>query len=807
MENILKDFRHGIRSLLRQPGFTAVAVITLALSIGANTAIFSLVNAVLLRALPFHDPDRLVSIDKPAGEGGLPGLAGFEYLAWKEKSTSFDDLAAYTDNNFNLTGQGEPERISCAQVSASLFPTLGVQPLRGRTFLAEEDRPGQNLVAIVSERFWERRYGRDEALVGSTLQLNQKSYTVVGIMPAGFRFPGEFEIWLPLALDPVRETQGDWFTLLQVTGRLKPNATAQQASTELNLLSTQASAHMKEPPTLTAREVHPLHQQLVTGVRLTLFVLWGAVGLVMLLACANVANLMLSRTVSRQREMAVRAAVGARRWQLIRQLLAESLVLGIAGGALGLLLAVWGTRAIASLVPEGFASSVHDLNAIGLDWRVFGFTLALSLLTGVVFGMIPALTGSRPDLVRALRDSGARNLMSFGLRSMRGWLVVTELALALILLLGAGLLVRSFTQLTAVELGFNRENVLTARVNLPRSVYRNEPQTDAFYQQLFERLKSLPGVTSFGAINHTPLSGFSIVAFTEVEGNPPLDREKDPPIGMGAVSPDYFQTMKIPLLSGRLYDASDHANSAKVAIVNQSFARRFFPNGDALGKRVGFACEKGLCRTIVGVVGNVKQQSITADVTPELYMPFSQMPMNGMTLFLRTNGGNPAELARALRSEVLAIDKNQPVFDVKTLDQRVGETIAASRSLMFLFSGFALLAMALAMVGIYGIISYSVSQQTREIGIRMALGACAADVLRMVLKNGMVLVLAGIVIGVAGALALTRFLATLLFGVTPTDTLTFVVVSVVLIAVALIACLVPARRATKVNPLEALRYE
>jgi putative ABC transport system permease protein len=462
---------------------------------------------------------------------------------------------------------------------------------------------------------------------------------------------------------------------------------------------------------------------------------------------------------------------------------------------------------MASLAPEGFASSVHDLNAIGLDWRVFGFTLALSLLTGVIFGIVPALSGSRPDLLRLLRESSARNLMSFGLRSMRGWLVVTELALALILLLGAGLLVRSFKHLNAIDLGFDRENVLTARTSLPRSVYRKGEQTSAFYQQLFDRMRSLPGVTSAGAISNTPLTGFGIIAFMEIEGNPRLDQQKDAPIGVGSVSSDYFRTMNIPLLSGRGYDERDKADGAKVAIVNQAFARRFFPNSDPLGKRVGFGCEDGLCRTIVGVVGNVKQESITDSVAPEIYLPFSQMPMNSMTLFLRTNGGNPADLARALRSEVLAIDRNQPVYDVKTLDQRVVQTIAASRSLMFLFSGFALLALVLAAVGTYGIVSYSVSQRTREIGIRMALGARAVDVLRMVLKNGLKLVLAGIVIGVGGALALTRFLTTLLFGVTPTDALTFVVVSVVLLAVALIACLAPARRATKVNPLDALRNE
>ena len=806
MERILKDVRYGVRGLLRQPAFTAVAVITLALGIGANTAIFSLVNAVLLRALPFQNPEQLVSVDVAPGAQGLPGLGAFEYLAWKEKSASFDGLAAHTDNNFNLIGNGEPERISCAQVTASLFPMLGVQPLLGRTFAAEEDRPGQNRVAVVSEGFWQRRYGRDPSLLNSTLQLDNKTYTVVGIMPSSFRFPGDFEIWLPLALDPVRETQGDFFSLVKVIGRLKPNVVAQQAQSELNLLSQHAATQLKEPVTVSSLEIQPLHQQLVVGVRLTLLVLWGAVGLVMLLACANVANLMLSRTVSRQREMAVRAAVGAGRWQLIRQLLSESLILGIFGGAVGLLLAVWGVSAIASLVPKEFAGSVHNLNAIDLDWRVFGFTLALSVLMALGFGIMPALTGSKPDLLKVLRESSTRNLMSFGLRSMRGWLVVTEIALALILLLGAGLLVRSFRQLTTIDLGFNRENVLTARLSLPRSVYNKETLTAAFNEQLLARVKALPGVESAGTINHTPLSGFGIVAFTGIEGQPPPDKTKEMPLGIGSVSPDYFRTLQIPLLSGRLYDERDRAGSPKVAIVNQAFAQRYFPAGDSVGKRIAFGCEKDLCTTIVGVVGNVKQESITADVTPEIFVPFSQMPMNGMTLFVRTKG-EPANLASALRTEVFAIDKNQPVYAVQTLDQRVLETIAVSRSLMLLFSGFAFVALVLACVGTYGIISYSVSQRTREIGIRMALGARAIDVLRMILKNGMTLVLVGIVIGIAGALALTRFLTTLLFGVTPTDTFTFVVVSLALICVAVIACLIPARRATKVDPLEALRYE
>ena len=779
------------------------------LAIGVNTTIFSVVNAVLLKALPFKEPQQLVSVhNNPAAEG-LPGIAAYQYLAWKEKSTTLEDVAAFSDNSFNLTGNSEPERISCAQVTASLFTTLGVQPIRGRVFLPEEDTKGRNNVAIVSEGFWQRRHGGDEAILQTTLTLDNKPYLIVGVMPSGFRFPGEFDVWLPLALDPYREVHGEFFSLVEVVGRLKPGANPQSAQAELSLIARQASEQGKdEPLPLSVVEVAPLQKQLVSGVRLTVLVLWGAVGLVMLLACVNVASLMISRTLARQREMAVRAAVGARRWQLIRQLLSESVVIGIAGGALGLLIAVWGTRAIASLVPEGFTTSVYDLNNIRLDWRVFAFTLGLSFLTGIVFGLAPALTASKPDLNKALRTSKSYGLMSFGLRSFRGWLVVAELALAVVLLLGAGLLVRSFNKLMAIDLGFDRNNVLTTRINLPRSKYTEDPQTLAFHQQLLQRVKSLPGVESAGTINHTPLTGFGMIVFTEIEGVPPPDTKKDDPIGVGSVSPEYFQAMKIPLLSGRVYDERDGADKQKVAIVNEAFARRYFPKGDVLGKRVGFGCPEtaGVCRTIVGVVGNVRQESLTDDVFAELYVPFTQMPMNGMTLVVRTTS-DPLSLASAVRNEVLGVDKNQPIFDVKTLDQRVNDSVAVSRSLMLLFSAFALLALVLGAVGIYGIVSYSVTQRTHEIGIRMALGARAGNVLRLIMKNGLTLVLTGIVIGIAGALALTRFLTTLLFGVTPTDTATFVIVSAIFFVIAVIASLIPAVRATRVDPLVALRYE
>jgi putative ABC transport system permease protein len=807
---MFRDLQFAIRSLIKQPGFTLVAVITLMLAIGVNTTIFSVVNAVLLRALPFSEPDQLVAVQQSATDDGLPGIAAYQYLSWREKQTSLQDLGAYSENNFNLTGRGEPERISCAQVTASVFTTLGVQPVKGRLFLPQEDAVGANNVAIVSEKFWRTRYGGQESILGSSLTLDNKPYTIVGVMPAGFRFPGEFDVWLPLALDPVKEF-GDTFSLIEVVGRIKPDETLQHAQTELHLISTNASEQGKERGKealpLAVVEVVPLHQQLVAGARLTVLVLWGAVGVVMLLACVNVAGLMVSRTLARQREMAIRAAVGARRWQLIRQLLVESVVLGLTGGALGSLIAIWSTRAIGSLVPADLATTVHDLSHIPVDWRVFAFTLALSVVTGIVFGLAPALTASKPDLIQALRNSRSVGLMGFGLRSFRGWLVVSELALAMILLVAAGLLVRSFEKLNAIELGFDRDSVLTARISLPRSKYKKPEQVLAFQQELLQKLKALPGVQAAGTINHTPLKGFGLIVFTSIEGQPPLDK-KDPPIGVGAASPGYFETLKIPLLSGRNLDERDGPATQKVALVNQAFAHRFFPNGDVVGKRVSFACEEseGLCRTIVGVVGNIRQESLTDEVAAELFLPSAQMPLNAVTLFVRTTSDPLASVA-SVRSQVLAVDNNQPIYDVKTLAQRVSEATAVSRSLTLLFSAFALLALVLGSVGIYGIVSYAVTQRTQEIGIRMAVGARGADILGLILKHGVVLVFSGVVIGIAGALALTRFLASLLFGVTPTDAITFVVVSVLFFLVATVASFIPARRATRVDPLKALRYE
>jgi len=805
MNSLFKDIRYGIRSLLRQPSFTVVAVLTLALGIGVNSAIFSMVNALLIKALPFQNPAQLVVVNPQASDNGLSAIAGYEYLSWKERSQSFENLAAYSNDNFNLSGRGEPERLSCAEVTSSLFPLLGVQPLKGRTFLPEEDRPGNDRVAIVSEGFWQRRYNSNSSLVGDTITLNGANYTVVGIMPKGFRFPGEYDIWVPLVLDQQKEV-GDWFTLVQVVGRLKTNISLPQARTELGLLSQQASTSIKEAPPVSAKEIVPLQKDLMSSFRLTVLVLWGAVGLVLLIACANVASLMLARTVSRQREMAVRAAVGASRFTIIRQLLTESLVLGIAGGLLGVVVSFWCIQAITWIVPESFASSIYDLKQVHIDGTVFLFTLGISLLTSILFGLAPAISASRPDLIRTLRDLRAASVFQTGLRSVRAWLVVAELAVAVILLLGAGLLTRSFTNLMSINPGFEAHNVLTMRIELPRSSYSKPEQTAQFYTNLLQRLRDTPAVEAVGAISHSPFADYGIVAFTQIEGQPPTNRHEDKALGIGAVSDDYFRTLKIPLISGRFNDATDKADGNPVALVNNAFAHRYFPAGDAVGKRIGFGCKEALCRTIVGVVGDVKQESLTGAAAPEIFLPLSQFVMNGMTLFIRTTA-EPLSLVKTVRSEVFALDKNQPIYRVQTLSQRVQETVADARALMFLLGAFALLALLLATIGVYGIISYSVGQRTHEIGIRMALGARSADVMKLIMANGLVLTIAGIALGTVGSVVLTRFLKSLLFGVTPTDKLTFVLVGFLLLIVALLACLIPARRAAKVDPLVALKYE
>ncbi|MEK6410478.1 MAG: ABC transporter permease [Acidobacteriota bacterium] len=805
METLSQDLRYAFRMLAKSPGFTAVAVIVLALGIGANTAIFSVVNAVLLRSLPFNEPERIVAVDKIAVKGGFGGTTGREFLDWQEQSESLEQVAAHTYNNFNLSGGGEPERVPCAQVSATLFPLLGVQPLMGRTFLAEEDRPGHNQVAVVSQGFWRRRFGNDSSLTDQSLMLNGKSYTVVGVMPASFEFPRGFDVWLPIALDAKQERGGEIFTFVDVIGRLKPEITIERTASELAIISSRLPDDGPGHGAEMRIEVVRLHEQLVKNVRLAVLVLLGAVGFVLLIACANVANLMLARAATRQKEMAIRVAVGAGRWRLVRQLLTESVVIAFLGGSIGVLLAMWGIDLLLAAIPPGMAKTFHGLNGIGIDKQALAFTLVVSMVTGIVFGIAPAFAASKPDLTDALKEGGRTARFGYGMRSLRGLLVVAELALALVLLVGAGLMIKSFVRLIDVEPGFRAENVLTMRLELPRAKYGDPQRATQFFEQVLARVGTLPAVESAGAISHR-LSEYTLAAFFQVEGSPPPREGQDKAIIVGIASPDYFHAMGIPLLNGRFFDERDNRGSTEVVLINESMARRFFADQDPIGKGIGFDCKTGFCRKIVGVVGNIRQQGLDVELQPEVYVPYLQYSMRSTTLVIHS-AADPASLVAAVRSQVQAVDKDQPISDVKTMKRYLSESVAQPRLTMALLGIFAAIALVLAAVGIYGMMTYTVAGRTREIGIRMALGAQRRDVIRLVVGQAAALTVIGTAMGLAGALALTRVMESLLFQVSATDPFTFAAISVLLAGVALGASFVPARRATKVDPMIALRSE
>jgi putative ABC transport system permease protein len=805
MATLIQDIRYGVRMLLASPTFTAIAVLALALGIGANSAIFSVVNAVLLRPLPYREPDRIVSINKIADKGGLPGIAAHEYLDWQEHNQVFDEVAGYSSDNYNLVYNGEPERIACAKVTASFFTLLDVEPARGRAFLPEEDRPGHNQVAIISEGFWKRRAGGDPEVVGRAFTLDDKSYTIVGVMPESLRFPSSYDIWLPLALDPVAERTGDFWTLLDVIGRLKPDVSSERAQSDLEAIIAWRQQQEKVEPRGVRLNIISLREQIVGQMRLLILVLIGAVGFVLLIACANVANLLLARGAARQKEIAIRVALGAGRWRIVRQLLTESVMLSLMAGALAVLIALWSVDLMVSALPRDLANSIHSLNDIRVDFQALGFTFAVSFVTGLIFGLAPALIASKPDLTETLKE-GSGKTASASLKSLRGMLVVTELALALMLLAGAGLMIKSFARLLEVKPGYNAENVLTMRVELPMSRYRKPIQRAAFFQQVLERVESLPEVRSVGVINHTPLSGYGLIAFFSLESESQLERGKDPPIPIGVISEDYFKALEIPLVEGRYFDARDGEGSQKVVVINQALARRFWPGESPIGKSLGFGCEDGLCRTIVGVVGDVRQESLVDDLRPEIFLPYRQFPINGMTLMARSDA-DPAKLTAAIRAQVLSVDPSQPISNVKTLDEHISDSIAQPRLTMVLLGIFAALALVLATVGVYGVMSYSVAQRTREIGIRMALGAGKGDVFRLVIGQAALMLIVGAGIGLAGSVALTRFMESLLFGVSATDPLTFAAITFLLAGVALVASYLPARRAMKVEPMAALRHE
>jgi putative ABC transport system permease protein len=809
--NILQDIRYAFRMLLKRPGFAGIVVLTLALGIGANTTIFSAIDAVLLNPLPYKDPERLMVVWETNKQLG-PELWDRNEVTignfrdWRSRNQVFEQLGSLFYTDMILTGAGEPERIKSCVVTTNFFQALGVQPLLGRSFLPEAETPGSPFTVIISHQLWQRLFNSDTSVINKSLTLNGHTVAVIGVMPPAFelQFPTSVHVdmWVPMIIGEGDLDRGNNF--LYALGRLKKGVSREQAQSEMDLIASQLQQQYPETNAERGVRVVPLHKQVVGKVESYLYMLFAAVGFLLLIACANVAGLVLVRVTARHREVAIRMAVGASRWRLVRQLLTESVILSVLSGLLGLLFAYGGVKLLLALTP----SEVPRLHEIGLHVPVFLWTLAISIVTGVLFGLAPAIQASSPDLNTALKENSGRNPGSFQGSGLRNLLVVSEVAVALLLLVGAGLMTKSFFRLQQVDPGFEATNVVSMNIALPTSKYRQQ-QVNIFYDQLIERVKNLPGVKAVAGIDPLPLSNNNVSSLFVVEGAPLVALADRPNAGIRVVTPDYFQTMSIPSLKGRSFTEQDRDNTAKVIIVNEALASRYWPNGDAIGKRLGFFEDdpgKQVWREIVGVVGNVRHKALEIEVTAEVYFPYKQLPRNFMNLVVRS-ASDPSSMVPAIRNQVLSVDKDQPVSDIMTMDQRVARSVASTRFVMSLLGAFSLLALGLAAVGIYGVMAYLVTQRTQEIGVRMALGAQKRDVLKLVVGRGMALAVMGIAIGLVASLALTRLMRSLLFEVTPTDWLTFVITSLVLLTVALLACYIPARRAAKVDPLVALRYE
>ena len=804
---MLKDIKYGLRGLIKHPTFTAIAIVTLALGIGANTAIFTVVNAVVLRPLPYPDSERLAMLWTTKDANQEQPLSFGDYNDLKSQAKSFSAIGAASPLwNFTLTGDGEPEPIQGMYVSANLFEILKVAPERGRVFTSDEDRVGGPPVAIISRRLWERRFGADPNAVGKQLSISGVSATIVGVMPAGFQFlDPAAEVWAPLSQNQFASSARQ-VRLLSVVGRLNDGVEASEAGAELtNIAQRLAGAYPDANGGVSLRLV-PLHQQVTGKVRPALLLLFGAVGLVLLIACANIINLMLVRGAARHKEIAVRSALGAGRMRLLRQLLTESITLSVLGGAAGVVLGSWGVNALLALNPI----PIPSYNKIGIDMTVLVFTLAASVITGIVFGLAPAWQTLRLDLSSALKEGGRGAVVETRQRRLSSLLVIAEMAMAMVLLIGAGLLLRSFARLLDVKPGFTTENLLTMQVGLPNTSYQQPQKRIQFFQQLEATLKAAPEVSEVGVVTRLPLMSTlnNITTFLAIEGRDVPVSER-PEIDFRRASTGYFQAMGIPLLSGRLVTEQDVTNNTGSVVINEAMARRFWPGEDPVGKRISTATSSGQhtqWQTIVGVVGSVRHLGLDIEPRPEIYYHTNTVPPFGPVVVIRTTS-DPKRLISIARAKVRELDRAVPISNVNTMEELVAQSVAQRRFGMFLLGAFAVLALLLAAIGIYGVVSYSVTQRTQEIGVRMALGASAADVLKLVLRNGMSLALIGVGLGLAGAFALTRLMSKLLFEVTPTDVTTFALVSVGLIAVALLACYLPARRAMKVDPLEALRYE
>jgi putative ABC transport system permease protein len=808
MEHLFQDLRHGLRLLAKSPGFTAVAVLTLALGIGANTAIFSLVNAVLLKPLAFPQESQLVVLTGQTRQEKRTEISYPEFEDWRRQSRSFSALSMWMTQSVNLTGVEEPQRVRGGFVSANFFDLLGIKPAQGRFFLTGEDQPGAPLVTVVNYSLWQTRFGADPGFVGKQLILNGTVFTVVGILPETFEFPldkDRDEIWMPVTSYPNFSRERSAYNLVAI-GRLKPDVSLGQTQVEMNTISRRLAQEYPDTDGQRDVVVAPLHEVAVEEVRTSLLVLFAAVGFVLLIACANVSNLMLARAAGRRKEMALRSALGASRGKLILQMLTESVLLWLAGGALGLLAGEWGLQAIRTTAPLDFPPGLVP----HLDGAVFGFTWLVAAFTGVLSGLVPAFQCSRPDLNRTLKEGGRLSDEMPGQRWPQRLLLISQVALSLVLLVGAGLMLKTVVRLSGIDPGFRPENLLTLEYRLPETKYPKATQQGNFHREVVERVNALPGVQSAAISLGIPFSGNF--------GSDPvvlLDRPEPPPgeepiAETNLADTHYFETLGIPLLEGRLFSEQDLPGTAPVAIINQNMARRYWPGQDPVGRQIRVRDELGLTgkepSTIIGVVGNVKQQDLEDPATVQIYFAFQQKPDRFATLTVRTQA-DPMLFANTVRRAVWSVDKDQPMWKVRSLESMLDHSLSARRYLMFLLSIYAALALALATLGIYGVLSYAVNQRFQEIGVRMALGAQTGDVLRLVIRDGMQLVLAGLGIGLAGALGLTRLMAGLLFQVTPTDPSTIAAVSALLAGVAFLGCYLPARRATRIDPMAVLRCE
>jgi predicted permease len=817
MQTLWQDLRYALRMLMKKPGFTVVAILTLALGIGANTAIFSIVNSLLLRPLPYRNSERLAIIwtHSPGANVALDWPSPGQFSAIKAQNSVFEDLALAQGTNVNLTGQNGPERLGVVRVASNMFSLLGAKPILGRAFLPEDDVPNKPGTVILSHGLWQRRFGGDPKVLGQSLKINGSNYEVVGVMGPEFSLGYEVmptvgavsqaEMLMPLPLNAEGlARQGD--ENYNVLARLKPGVTMAQAQAELDLAVRrleQQFASNYPPSRRFSFSIRPLHEQVVGDVRQALYILLGAVGCVLLIACANVANLLLARAAVREKEIAIRTAIGAGRGRIIRQLLTESVLLSLVGGIFGLVFAIWGLAGLRWLNP----GNIPRLGTISIDGRVLAFTSAVAILTGILFGLAPALRSSRVNLSESLKEGG-RNSISGSQHRLRNVLVIAEIAMSLVLLIGAGLLIRSFVRVQQVDPGFVPQNVLSLRLSVVGTSYVEEPRRQIFFQQLWERLRRLPGVESAGGVSVLPLSGGIGWGSITIEGY-------DAAAGQSAIQADqriatvgYFETMKMPLIKGRFFSEQDTKDAPPVIIIDENLARTYFPNSDPIGKRIkrGGAGSTAPWMTVVGVVASVKQYALDTDSRVAMYAPHQQALTGAMSVAVRTTA-DPLSIAAAVTREARAMDPNVPIFDVKTMDQWLSESLARRRFAMLSLGLFAGVAMLLAAVGIYGVMSYMVAQRTREIGIRVALGAQTGNVLKLVIGQGMSLTGVGVGIGLVVAVVLTRVMASLLFSVSARDPLTFIAIAGLLAGVALLASYLPARRAARVDPMIALRYE